>query len=184
MTSPLSRRSALTGALPVLAGLTITATMAMPGLAAGSHPDAALLALGPKLDAALAIWCAALDDHSVAEKAYFAEVPPRPEDDWLSRPRGERPTPLEYVDYVAEKEAQFAVYCAEVDRLTEKHGLTALEQRADHLCDELTERLGAVAEFHATTLAGLRFKARWAEHDEEVRDSLIRDVLAMGEGGP
>ena len=54
MRNPLTRRAALTGAIPAAAAIALPATAATAAMAAASHADAALLAIGPKLEAMLA----------------------------------------------------------------------------------------------------------------------------------
>jgi hypothetical protein len=73
----LSRRAALAGALPAAAVIVPAAAIAAV-LGATNGPDAALLALGPKLETMLAAWDAALHDYSAAERAYFDERPSKP----------------------------------------------------------------------------------------------------------
>ena len=51
MKTTVSRRAALAGALPALVAASLPAMSAMPSLAAAAHPDAALFALKPRIDA-------------------------------------------------------------------------------------------------------------------------------------
>ena len=50
---------------------------------------------------------------------------------------------------------------------------------ADHLRDKFNNLISEVAEFEATTIAGLKFKACWAEQDEEITELLIRDLIEL-----
>jgi hypothetical protein len=178
MNGPLSRRSALAGALPALAALTIPAAAAMSFLTRAASPDAALFAMEPKLQALYSAWDAALHDQSVAERAYFDEKPEEPK--YPGRGAGGG-GPLGLVDAVAEYETAHGIWTAEVLALKKKHDIAALEQRADALGREFMVAFGEVADLKATTIAGLKFKARWAEYEneDEMRDSLIRDILAL-----
>ena len=176
MSSPLSRRSALAGALPALAALTIPAAAAMSSLASSASPDAALLAKAPGLEALLAEWKAALHDHSVAERAYFDERPVNPVFDierHISMP------PEEQLAHQRQWSVRVAAHKAEIARLRLKYDVDELDRRANRIGDEAMNRLAEVSEHRATTIEGLKFKARMAKHDEDVTASVIEDILAL-----
>lgn len=190
MTSPLSRRSALTGAFPALAVLTLGATRteaAAPAIGFSllnaspvSAGDSELLSREPELLALIDKEKAARVAHSIAEDAYFEEMPDRPSFDterYIGLPAQSQR------EYMKDWSAQLRIYEAEERRIKGKHKVDDLEETANLLGDELFNLFAEIAEYQATTIAGLKFKARHADRDQEVRDSLIRDVLAMGEGG-
>jgi hypothetical protein len=183
MRNPLTRRAALTGAIPAAAAITLPATAATAAMAAASHADAVLLAIGPKLEAMLAEWEAALHDQSIAKEAFFAEKPDQPKYPEIENAVG----PLEYVAAFADYELAHRAWEVEISRLASKHKFDETAERAGDLGDVFHAALDELAEMAATTIAGLKFKARWIEHqdDDEVSASIARDLLAMpGGAGP
>jgi hypothetical protein len=170
MTSPSRRRalgSILTAATAIAAGA--TAIIALP-----TSADAELLGLGPNLETIYAAFEAALREHSAVQQIYFDRCQPRPLFDKEAHigldGKGQRENNRRWHDIIRAHEADDR-------RLRLETKVDDLELASDHLSDDFTNALGSVAELKATTIAGLKFKTRWAEHDEEVKDSLIRDVL-------
>jgi hypothetical protein len=162
-----------------LCGIAATAaigsgTIAMTLLPASA--DAELLGLGPKLEEIYAAFNAALHEHSVAQRAYFDRRRPRPVFDREAHInlRGE-----DQLKNSRRWSAALRAHEAEDRRLRDETRVDDLELASNHLSDDFTNALASVAELKATTIAGLKFKARWAEHDDEVTDSLIRDLIEL-----
>jgi hypothetical protein len=191
--------SAAGGAMPASGHTTRRAALrlfgAAPALAlpAAALADADLLALQPAIDAAEAEHTAALDALAAAEKVYRDIAPPAPPAlpgpcftaeeqqalDVLAGKMRAKSSPVP--EWLAYERAVLAHEKA-VERLKTEAGLTAaheLEDAAHEADSQVRERLIAT---RATTLAGLFFKARYAERNdyhEDVMASIVDDLLAM-----
>ena len=196
-----SRRAALAlfGAAPALAILPAGSALALASTASPAHPDAALFAMGPAIEAADGEFNAALEALDAADDAYSDKEPDRPaepEADFLPEElqaldllgtaaalraiRGPSPALAAYNQAVQDHER-------EVERLKAECGVTAAHELEDATSAATNQVRDALAETPAKTLAGLIFKARYAathyrsEYDEEVMVSIVDDLLAMAE---
>ena len=168
------RRGFLRGTFPALAA--VAAAAALPSLAWAACPDAELLAKGPDLEALLAEWNAALHDYSVAQRTYFDE---RPLDPVFDIERHISMPPEEGLAHQRQWSVRVAAHKAEIAGLRLKYDVDELDRRANRIGDEAMNRLAEVSEHRATTIEGLKFKARMAKHDEDVAASMIEDILAL-----
>jgi hypothetical protein len=166
-----SRRSALR--LLTATVLTTTLTGASIGF---PEADYDLLAREPVLNALIADWRNALHDHSTAERVFYDEAPEPPvfNIEHHTRLCGE-----EQRAHLTGWGPRVRTYEVEIERLKRKHDLDGLELRAGRLDDVAIEHFLEIAEYRATTIAGLKCKARLVEHDNDIRDSLVRDVLTL-----
>lgn len=166
-----NRRGFLRGlaTLPLIGG-GVVAAYAQP------TTDAGLLAMKPVIEAKLAAYERALEVFGQAERAFFAEVPDQPVFDQLHHRTVQQPY---RDDYTREWNARTKAYKAEAQRLSIKHDTAAKREAYEALEDDFVNSLEAVAEARATTIEGLKFKAAMAEHDDDVKDSVIRDLLAL-----
>jgi hypothetical protein len=162
-----------------LRGMAATAAIGSGAIAMTILPpsaDAELLGLGPKLEEIYAAFKAALHEHSVAQRAYFDQRQPKPVFDQEAHihatPERQRQNQRDWHDTIRAHEA-------EDRRLRQETRVDDLELASDHLSDDFTNALWSLVELKATTIAGLKFKARWAEHDDEVTESLIRDLIEL-----
>jgi hypothetical protein len=145
-----SRRTILAG-LPAAAA-SVTA-LASPALAGSPHPDAALLALEPDLNALKAQCKITHDGLQAADAAFVAECNRLP---------------------LARRHRLGAF-----DRLETKHKLNLAEEESDEAARRLAEPLDKLSATRATTLDGLKLKARWAEEDDDIPLSIVDDLRAM-----
>ena len=195
-----TRRAALRmfAGAPALAILPATGSAhALAATASPVHPDAALFAMQPAIDAADRELEAALDALKPAEEAYFEKEPDMP-----AKPSGPvftteeqraldgfvaltvRKTRLaEWVTY----EQAVADHEREVERLKAECGVTAANALEEAAHDATGRAARALIDTPAKTLAGLIFKARYAathysdEYDEEVMASIVDDLLAIAD---
>jgi hypothetical protein len=192
-----SRRAALTGALVAGAAAIVPAAGA---LASPEHPDAALFALqadieAADIEAADRLKEASFGPLSTAENAYFAARVPQPakpegaaftNEEWFiqfkEKMAGLRASPSpETAAHVAACEA----WAEEDECLRVETGLTAARERMQELDAEVLALRDEIVATRATTLAGLKFKAKYAikhypgEPDEDVLASIADDILAM-----
>jgi hypothetical protein len=196
-----SRRALLRlfGAAPALAILPAGPALALASTASLVHPDAALLAMQPAIDAADRELDAALDALKAADDAYSGKAPDRPAQpetvftaeelqaiDALAagtmRKRGVRPSPA-WVAY----EQSVQDHEREVERLKAECGVTAAHELEGAALDATGRAAQALVNTPAKTLAGLIFKARHAashysdDYDEEVMVSIVDDLLTMAD---
>jgi hypothetical protein len=190
--SPTDRRAVLRS---LLAGAAVATVPAAGALAAAGHPDAALFALQADIEAADRLKEASYGPLNIAEKAYFAARAPKP-----ARPEGAAFTNeewfLTFKDKMAElraspspEDAAHVAMCdawaAEDERLHVETGLTAAEARSEDIDADITALRDQIVATRATTLAGLKFKAKYAvdhypgDPDQDVMDSIVDDILAM-----
>jgi hypothetical protein len=157
MTGPLNRRAAL-GAFASVPALAVLPVAALASTSAPTHPDAALLALQPAIDAADRELDVALEALGAAQNAYFEQA------------RREGPD-----------------HEREVERLKTEYGVTAAYELEDAAHETVSQTQADLIDTPAKTLAGLIFKARYAathysdDYDEEVMVSIIDDLLAMAD---
>jgi hypothetical protein len=179
-------------ALAVLPGAALAST------ASPVHPDAALFAMRPAIDAADSDLEAALAALNPAEEAFFEKEPDRPKPpetilsaeerqaiDALRAASAKRGAPApEWVAY----EQAVQAYEREVERLHAECGVTAAQALEDAAQEAVNSVRDALVDTPAKTLVGLIFKARYAathnpdEYDEVVVASIVDDLLAMAEG--
>jgi hypothetical protein len=196
-----TRRAAL-GALASVPALAILpaagSALAFASSASPVHPDAALLAMGPAIDAADRELDAALDALKAADEAYFdkePDMPAKPEADFTAEERqaiealraatakrgGPSPAWATYEQAVQDHER-------EVKRLKGECGVTAANDLEAAALDATGRAAQALVDTPAKTLAGLIFKARYAashysdDYDSDVMVSIVGDLLAMAEG--
>ena len=196
-----SRRALLRlfGAAPALAILPAGSALALASTASPVHPDAALFAMGPAIEAADKEFNAALDALEAADDAYSdkePDGPAQPEADFLPEElqaldllgtaaalracKGPSPARAAYDQAVAAHER-------EVERLKAECGVTAAHELEDATSEAVNQVRDALAETPAKTLAGLIYKARYAaahyrtEYDADVMVSIVDDLLAMAE---
>jgi hypothetical protein len=166
---PNSRRAVLRS---ILAGAAVATVPAAGAIASIGHPDAG---------------------------AYFAVEVPQPakpegaaftNEEWFiefkERMAGLRACPSpEAAAHVAACEA----WAKEDERLRGESGQTAAEERDNEALDEVLALRDKIVATRATTLAGLKFKAKYAiehysgEPDEDVLASIADDILAMSGSG-
>jgi hypothetical protein len=202
-----SRRAAL-GAIASLSALAASRAIAAasgsasPSTASPSHPDAELFALQPEIEAADHQFNLADDAHTLADRSAFAATSPRPirpdldelvargmgitNEEWcerllkikdLAKPLTPRaPSPYE--------EAMRA-WETERDRLEAKFEVELAEAGMLEANDNVSDIRDQIAAQRATTIAGLKFKAKYAaehypgEPDTDVMASIIDDILEM-----
>ena len=137
-----------------------------------AHPDAALFAMGPAIDAADREFNAALDALVAADEVYSdkePDGPPEPEADFSSEERqaldlfgcrreGDRGHPPALAAYYQ----AVAAHEQETERLKAECGVTAAHELEDATSAAVNQVRDALAETPAKTLAGLIFKARYA----------------------
>jgi hypothetical protein len=173
------------------------ATVPAAGAIAADHADAALFALQADIEAADRLKEAFFDPFNAAEEAYMAvraPIPAAPEDSAFTKEEwfltfkekmaelNTSPSP-EITAYAAERQA----WEEEDKRLHDETGLTAAEECEKEIDAEVLALRDQIVATRATTLAGLKFKAKYAvEHyegapDEDDIDSIIDDILAMRE---
>jgi hypothetical protein len=189
---PNSRRAVLRS---LLAGAAVATVPAAGALTAAGQPDAALFALRADIEAADRLKEASFGPLNVAEKAYFAAQAPKP-----VQPEGVSFTDEEWFLAFKEKMAELnahqspesAAYVAAVkawveddNRIHEETGLTDAEAHCEELDADILALRDQIVATRATTLGGLKFKAKYAvdhypgEPDQEVMDSIVDDILAM-----
>jgi hypothetical protein len=174
-------------------------TRLLASTASPVHPDAALFAMRPAIDAADSDLEAALAALNPAEEAFFEKEPDRPKPpetilsaeerqaiDALRAASAKRGAPApEWVAY----EQAVQAYEREVERLHAECGVTAAQALEDAAQEAVNSVRDALVDTPAKTLVGLIFKARYAathnpdEYDEVVVASIVDDLLAMAEGG-
>jgi hypothetical protein len=198
----LSRRTALAGALA--AGGAALATLPTTLL---GHPDAALFALQADLeaadremDAAHADWCAAEEEFVAAVPA----MPKRPEfyehfaeegidllgsDDWRKAdPDRIRACADELAVRLKAHDVELAAWKDWRAQLRARSRIPAADERIDQRDAVVSAIRDKIAGLPATTLAGLKMKARYAirhpdELDAQIMASIVHDLLAMSAGG-
>jgi hypothetical protein len=198
-TMPTDRRALLRSALAVGA-IAAVPTIAAAATATG-HPDAALFALQPEIDAADRLYYATFEPLERAETAYYAAKPERPDrlaimqgltnDEFREIIRraaaGESMDALlpakmpSLKDGIAAADAAEDAWEQECDRVEIETGVLAAEQRlfeTGKITDRIRDQIAAI---RATTIDGRRFKARYlVEHDaDNVSASIVNDLLAM-----
>jgi hypothetical protein len=188
-----TRRSALT-ALASAPALAIPA-FATPSTSSPHHSDAELFALQPEIEAADYRFNVALDAQNRAEERTFPR-PPRPaqpepsfvKEDWFQTFKEKmaelnanpNPSP-EWAAY----DVALKAWEEEIARIDLETGAAAACDHADDLLCEVDAICDKIIAIRATTLAGLKFKAKYvAEHDPdapslELLDSIIADILEM-----
>jgi hypothetical protein len=197
-----SRRALLRlfGAAPALAILPLAGSaLALASAASPVHPDAALFAMGPAIEAADMELEAALDALKAADDASFDKEPDRPaepEADLLAEERqaldllgaaarmreGKGPSPAWAAYYQAVQDHE-----REVERLKGECGVTAANELEDAAHEATGRAAQALIDTPAKTLAGLIFKARYAashysdEYDDDAMVSIVDDLLAMAD---
>jgi hypothetical protein len=194
--TPLARRAALRlfAGAPVLAILPV-AGAAPPLVSTTSpvHPDAALFALQSAIDAADGELDVALEALEAADKAYHDKQPDKPSPPPLSTE--EEQAMVEFAARTAEvrfspSPASAAYEQAardherEVERLKAECGVTAAHEMESVAHEAMSHVHADLIDTPAETLAGLIFKARYAEAndcDEEVMQPIVEDLLAMAE---
>ena len=190
-----TRRAALRlfAGVPALAVLPVAA---LASTASPVHPDAALFAMRPAIDAADSDLEAALAALNPAEEAFFEKEPDRPKPpetilsaeerqaiDALRAASAKRGRAPEWVAY----EQAVQAYEREVERLHAECGVTAAQALEDAAQEAVNSVRDALVDTPAKTLVGLIFKARYAathnpdEYDEVVVASIVDDLLAMAE---
>lgn len=160
MRSVLSRRAFVRAfsAAPVAA---VSSASALSWAVVEHQPDAELLSLGVRFNAAEGAYRAACRR---AEKIEIAIALP------------EKPA------------AAYDAWVAECDRINAESELVAASEAADTLGEALSIIEGEIEDAVARTLGGLRVKARMARRDLDIglqinkalHESLIRDILAIG----
>jgi hypothetical protein len=144
------RRAVLRGILAT--GASASVPVARGVMASAAHPDAALFALQPAIEAADDAYDQTFEPLARAETAWFA---------------------------IREKEHE---------RLQIETGVVAARERQRETSDVVYDLRDRIVAIRATTLAGLKFKARYAakhcegDPDQEVMDSIVDDLLALGSG--
>lgn len=129
----------------------------VPATLAAADPDAALLAYEPRLRALKAEMDAKFAEAERIEAAFEATVPPRPEwGDPASAAWGER--------WHAAKEAS---------------GYDAAYATFEWAVVDFNDVRDEIAEIQASTLAGLRLKARYSEEYEPLAESILADLRAI-----
>jgi len=133
------------------------ALAALPTAALSSSHDQPIFDLEPAFKDAKARFDAVAHAYSQAEEAYFA---------WMrdNEPSGDQ----------QEWQERAAV-------VMQSFGVREAEERHEQSTDDLTEILNQVAATPAHTLEGLIAKARMADGDNEVIESIHADLLAMDE---
>jgi hypothetical protein len=190
---PNSRRAVLRSLLAAGAVATVPAAGA---LGSPEHPDAALFALQADIEAADRLKEASYGPLNVAETAYFAARGPQPampspdtaftDEEWFvtfkERMAELRACPSpEAAAHLAACEA----WEEEDKRLHDETGLTAARERDEEIDADVLALRDEIVATRATTLAGLKFKAKYAidhypgEPDQDVMDSIVDDILAM-----
>jgi hypothetical protein len=199
--SPLARRAALRlfGAAPALAILPMAGSaLALASTASPVHPDAALFAMGPAIEAADRELDAVLDALKAAEDAYSDKEPDAPAKpdaavfsaeeqqavDAMAAALRERKTPLPawaaYNQAVQDHER-------ECERLKAECGVTAANEMELAALDATGRASRGLIDTPAKTLAGLIFKARYAashyedNYDDDVMVSIVDDLLAIAD---
>jgi hypothetical protein len=197
MTAVPSRRAAL-GFLARSAAQASAIAVAGSALALSPvHLDAELLAMQPAIDAADRELDAALEAIDKAGEAYDAmDVPDEPAQPdgpvfsaeeqkaldafaAMTRARGKQPSPA----WAAYEEA-VQDWKRETERLEAECGLTAANEAEDAAHKTIRLISVALAITPAKTMAGLIFKARYAErndYEEDVMTSIADDLLAMAD---
>ena len=192
---------ALFAGAPALAILPAAASaLALVSTASPLHPDAALLAMQPTIDAADRELEVASEARNRAEDAYFDKEPDRPAEPVgpvfsaeeqkaleafaaklrAGRERGPAPEWVAYEQAVQDHEHN-------TERLKAECGLTAAIEMQDAVYETVSQLQGDLIDMPAKTLAGLIFKARYAsahyegDYDKDVMVSIVDDLLAMAD---
>jgi hypothetical protein len=168
--------------------------LALVSTASPVHPDAALLAMEPAIDAADREFDAALEALKVAEEVYFDKEPDRPAEPVEPTFTSEEQQAVDAMAAVMRKRkgpspAWAAHYRAvedwerETGRLRDEYGVTAAHEAEDAACEAVNSVKADLLDTPAKTLAGLIFKARYAArednaYDEDVMESIVEDLLA------
>jgi hypothetical protein len=189
---PNSRRAVLRSIFAAGAVATVPAAGA---IASVGHPDAALFALQADIEAADRLQSAAFDVRNACERACLAVLPPPP-----PKPEGAKFTDEEWFGTFVKKmtelnsspsplgaayDAAIEAWVQEKERLDDEAGLTAAEERVAEAQREGDDIRDQIVATRATTLAGLKFKAKYAvdhypgEFDQDVMASIVDDLLAM-----
>ena len=188
----------LFGGAPALAMLpTAGSALALVSTASPVHPDAALMAMEPAIDAADGEFEAALDALKAAEEVYFDKEPNRPAKPVEPAFTAEEQQAVDAMAAVMRKRkgpspAWAAFYQAEQDwereteRLKAECGVTAGHEAEAAACEAVNSVKADLLDTPAKTLAGLIFKARYAARednacDEDVMKSIVEDLLAMAD---
>ena len=167
--SPLARRAALRlfAGAPALAILPAGSALALAAMGSPVHPDVALFAMGPAIEAADREFNAALEALEAADDAYSdkePDGPAQPEPDFL-------PEELQALDLLGTAAAMRAIngrspafvaydqavaaHRREVERLKAECGVTAAHELEDATSVAMNQVRDALAETSAKTLAGL-----------------------------
>jgi hypothetical protein len=186
-------------ALRLFAGAPALAILPAVATASPVHPDAALLAMEPAIDATDREFEVALDALKAAEEVYFDKEPDgleQPGADFLAEERqaldllrsaarmreGKAPSPAwaAYYQAVADRDL-------EIERLKAECGVTAAHEMEAATSEAVNSVKADLLDTPAKTLAGLIFKARYAvreggnDYDEDVMESIVDDLLAMAD---
>ena len=199
-TRPAAPFSASSEPRPALAILPAGSALALAAMASPIHPDAALFAMGPAIEAADREFNAALDALAAADDAYSdkePDGPAEPKPDFL-------PEELQALDLLGTAAALRAIngrspafvaydhavaaHEQEVERLKAECGVTAAHELEAATSNEVNSVKADLLDTPAKTLAGLIFKARYAArednaYDEDVMVSIVEDLLAMAAAG-
>ncbi|MCJ2084875.1 hypothetical protein MKK88_02555 [Methylobacterium sp. E-005] len=147
---------------------------------ADEHPDAALLAIEPELVALLAAREAVRRQERSAEATLTACAGPAP----VRPERGAFASNSEHDEARRRFEVERDAWDRTWGRVSEHLGYRKLEEAYAEADLALLNRARSLAEMPARTLTGLLLKARWVQDgaDEELKESLVADILAMGSG--
>ncbi|TFZ59330.1 hypothetical protein E4V01_07725 [Methylorubrum sp. Q1] len=148
-------RAHSTGRRALLAGLGATTLMYLPVHANGVHPDVDLLARAPELGR-----LAHAEDEAI-------EVA------WALEARAHELADSRAAKLTREWTAALAVAEDEV-------GFTAAEAALARAARAVTEAANALVLIPARTLEGLCMKARFAEHSDDLGESIVDDLIAIG----
>jgi len=130
--------------------------------------DAALLRFGGEIDALAAQAEAVAAEHSRIEEELFLRVGPAPRD---GAPR----TAEAFDAWVEDNRAR----SAKMEEVGREIGLHVAEDEMNRVDDRLLKLVRAAGAVRATTLPGLIFKARLCEHEPEIAERIVEDLLAL-----
>lgn len=168
MSKTLSRRGLVAAAPAAIVADTL------PALPAGTHPDAALLALHEPWLATLAAFDAALTAKSKIDEQVFTQTEHYPT-----------------LETWAGSYADFSATCAAITAEREAIGASLGIEEADELEESTSDANAAVVEqieaIPARTLTGIAFKVRVSEDEchnrPELIESIMADIKALAAGG-
>lgn len=194
-TLPSDRRSFLAR---VAAAGALSAVPVAQALASPEHPDAALLALGPEIEAVERRYDEASAALEAAREAYTGLAPNEPVmppvnkkalkrliDDRFSGKLSPNSSPEVLAQYdppdmSAYKQAREA-WLSECERLGHETGLHDAEGVVADASDAWVALRDRVADTRAVTLEGMIFKAKHYFEDPDITASIVEDLLAMAE---